>query len=215
MRIAMIGCARTWADAPYDDPAWTIWAHCSAQPYLRGRRVDRWFDLHKVEVWRQGKVWYQSRGTDPATYVDWLITRPQPIVMQARYPLIPLSEAYPLAAIVETFGIVPAHLNLTPTDSRWWDWVRDRGEFSSTFAYMLALALYEGDVEEIALYGIDFAQVQTGEGTEEYRQQRPGAKYWVGVARGLGIPVTVARGSQFERQDWIYGYEVKPEPVGV
>jgi hypothetical protein len=207
MRVAIVGGAPTWTDAPYADPSWTIWAHTSCQPQHLPR-VDQWFDLHCVPVWRQGKVWYRPAGDEPPTYVEWLRSRPEPVVMQQAYPVIPMSVAYPLRDIVEAFGIVPASWGLTPEDPRWWGYVKDRGEFSATVCYMLALALWLG-VEELALYGVDFSRKVSA----AYREweQRPGAKYWVGVARGLGIPVTVARGSWFEEQAYLYGYQVRPE----
>lgn len=205
LKVALVGCAPTWKDAPYGDSSWDIWAHASCQP-LGLPRVTRWFDLHQVDVWRQGKVWY--RAVDGIrTYVGWLASRPEPVTMQQHYPLVPTSEAYPLREIVEAFGIVPAAWGLTPDDPRWWALVKDRSEFSSTVSYMLALALWQ-QVDELALYGIDFAGKDVA-GIER-RYQRPGAKYWVGVARGLGIPVTVAPGSWFTHQEFLYGYDQTP-----
>ncbi len=209
MKIALIGGAPTWRAAPYTDPTWTIWAHASCQP-RHLPRVDQWFDLHRVETWRQGKAWYRPTGEEPATYVQWLASRPQPVVMQQHYPVIPTSVAYPLQAIVEGFGIVPASWDIPADDPRWWGLVRNRGEFTCTAAYMLALALFEG-VDELALYGIDFSGDDLLQLERNY--QRPGMKYWVGIARGLGIPVTVANGSAFEAQEFLYGYDPFPERV--
>ncbi len=207
-KIALVGCAKSWAAAPFDDPSWQIWAHASCQP-LGLSRVDRWFDLHRVEVWRQGKVWYKATDALP-TYVSWLSALCAPIVMQQHYLIVPTSEAYPLRAVVETFGIVPAEWAITPEATVWWDLVRTRGEFTSTAAYMLALALYEG-VDEIALFGIDF--IGADELKIERAVQRAGMKYWVGFARALDVPVTVSPGSYFEWNPWLYGYERHETPV--
>lgn len=204
-KVAIVGCAPTYTDAPYADPSWDIWAHSSCQP-LHVSRVNRWFDVHDLETWRQGKVWYRPYGKEPPTYVEWLQRRTVPVVMQQHYPLIPMSEAYPLRAIVDRFGIVPALWGITD-EAIWWNLVKDRGEFTSTFTYMLALALAEG-VTEVALYGIDFIGRDVADVERSY--QRPGAKYWVGVARGMGVPVTVARGSWFEHSDRLYGYPSLP-----
>ena len=207
-QVALIGSAPTWRDAPFheEDEAWQIWAHASCQP-LHPSRVDRWFDLHTVETWRQGKTWYRPWSNEPATYVEWLATRIVPVMMQAHYPIVPASQAYPLQEIVEAFEIVPKTWNLTPGHPDWWRAVKDRGEFTSTVSYMIALALFQG-VEELALYGIDFIG-QDPAGIER-SYQRAGAKYWVGVARGMGVPVTVARGSWFEQAPWLYGYQPTP-----
>lgn len=207
MKVALIGGAPTWRDAPYADPDWTIWAHTSCQP-LRLPKVDAWFDPHKIQVWRQGKAWYRPKGNEPPTYVEWLASRDVPVYMQAAYPIVPTSVAYPLQEIVEAFGIVPAAWKLSPAAPSWWTLVRDRGEFTATASYMIALALYQG-VDELAMYGIDFS------GNDllhiERTFQRPGVKYWVGIARGMGVPVTVAPGSVFARQDFLYGYDVTPQ----
>lgn len=209
MKVALVGCAPTWRTAPYDDPSWTIWAHASCQQ-LHLPRVHRWFDIHALSVWRQGKVWYRPEGDEPPTYVDWLASRLEPVVMQQHWPVVPASVPYPLRALVEAFGIVPAEWVVD--EATWWRLVRDRGEFSSTAAYMLALALYEG-ATEIALHGIDFIGQDTRGIERTY--QRPGMKYWVGVARGMGVPVTVAPGSWFQSQPFLYGYEPTPEEVSV
>lgn len=203
-QIALVGCASTWAQAPWDDETWTIWAHCSCQPLLnpaQTARVSRWFDMHQVEVWRNGKAWYRGSGS----YVDWLGTLTAPVMMQAHYPIVPTSVAYPLREIVETFSIVPADWQVTPDEPRWWHLVRKRGEFSSTFAYMMAFALYDG-VDELGVYGIDFTAQEI-----ERVHQRPGAKYWVGMARGLNVPVTIPPESLLQHQDWLYGYERRPD----
>ncbi len=206
----MLACSPTWQDAPFADETWEIWAHCSGQSFYGDRRVNLWWDLHDVDTWRQGKVWYKSRAGDPPVYVDWLASRSVPVVMQRHYPLIPTSTAYPLREIVEHFNIVPAEWGLTPADPRWWGYVKDRGEFSSTFTYMMAAALYQG-ATEIAMYGVDFIEYRKG--CIDYLYQRPGAKYWVGLARGMGVPVTVARGSWFETGQWVYGYQPRPEEL--
>lgn len=205
MNVALLGGAPTWSDAPFHDPTWQIWAHASCQP-LHPIRVDRWYDLHRVEVWRRGKSWYRPLEDEPETYVDWLAAQTVPVVMQDHYPIVPTSERYPLRAIVEAFGIVPKEWDVT--ERQWWDLVKHRGELTATGSYMLAQAIYEG-VDELALYGMDYA------GNDllhiERTVQKPGVKYWVGIARGLGIPVTIAPGSAFEYQDFLYGYD--PTPV--
>lgn len=210
MKIALVGGAPTWKDAPYDDASWCVWAHASCQP-LHLPRVDRWFDLHTVDVWRQGKAWYRPMTGEPSTYVGWLAAQTAPVMMQEQYPIVPTSFEYPIREIVEAFDIVPASWGLTTDDVRWWELVTKRGNFTCTAAYMLALALFYA-ADEIALYGIDFWGPDDHPGsTFERSVQRSGAKYWVGIARGLGVPVTVARDSYFEYQPFLYGYERQPE----
>lgn len=220
MKVALVGCAPTWKAVPFDDESWEIWAHGSCQP-LGLPRVTRWFDLHQPEVWRQPKPWFKATET-ALTYMAWLGQLTTPMVMQQQYPLVPASEAYPLREIVEQFGIIKPTLQAEPYSDRWWGFIRQRGEFACTAAFMLALALAEG-ADDVMLCGIDFS------GNDvlaiERPWQRASMKYWVGIARGLGIPVTIANGSYFEWAPWIYGYErhevtaavtpEAPEAVGV
>lgn len=72
--------------------------------------------------------------------------------------------------------------------------------FTSSIALMLALAIRMG-AKEIGLWGVDMTA------DEEYSHQRPCCEYYLGVARGMGINVTVARQSPILRATRIYGLE--------
>jgi hypothetical protein len=56
--------------------------------------------------------------------------------------------------------------------------------FSNTVDYALALAIYEG-FTEIDLYGVNMSY------GGEYFWEKPGVEFWVGMALGRGIKVTV------------------------
>lgn len=70
--------------------------------------------------------------------------------------------------------------------------------FTSTIAYMLAMAVYES-VKEIRLFGIDMA---TG---TEYEGQRACCEYWIGVARAKGIKVVIPDSSPLCKAP-LYGF---------
>ena len=55
---------------------------------------------------------------------------------------------------------------------------------TNSIAYMLMYAIY-AKATDIRLYGVDMA---TG---TEYEKQRPCTEYWIGIARGAGIRVTI------------------------
>ena len=90
-------------------------------------------------------------------------------------------ETYPLRAVIERFK----------TDY-----------FSSTVDYAIALALLEG-YTKLDLYGVNMANAT------EYAYQKPGADFWCGVAKGMGVEISVhgAWSSLMKTQDnLLYGY---------
>lgn len=86
-----------------------------------------------------------------------------PLVAPYKYEEIPLSEAFPLEEAIREFG-VPF--------------------FNNTIAFMICYALLRG-VEELELYGINQAS-----GTE-YFYEKGCVEYWLGIATGMGVRVTV------------------------
>jgi hypothetical protein len=73
-----------------------------------------------------------------------------------------------------------------------------REYFASSFSYILAMAIMDG-ATEIALYGIGL----TAE--DEYQYQRPNAEYLLGLAQGMGIKITIAKGSALLNLPYVYG----------
>lgn len=90
------------------------------------------------------------------------------------------TKAYPLAEVRKMLG--------------------GRNYFTSSIAYMLALAIYEG-YEEIGIYGVDL--VTDG----EYAYQRPCVEFLCGFAQGKGIKLTIPRQSALLRHSFVYGQE--------
>jgi hypothetical protein len=82
---------------------------------------------------------------------------------------------------------------------------------------MVALAILEHDigetVGEIGLWGINMAQHGKSKGigsagwfASEYARQRPSVEYWLGVAEGKGIKVTIPVQSDILKCSCVYGY---------
>ncbi len=88
---------------------------------------------------------------------------------------------FPLEEIVEAFGT---------------------NYFSNTICYMLALALYEG-YDDIHMYG-----VYSGEDIIYLQKERPGVEYWLGIANGIGVDVTIHGNHRLLTTDtgFMYGY---------
>lgn len=76
-----------------------------------------------------------------------------------------------------------------------------RDFFSTTMSYMLALALEE-EFTHIDLLGIDMTL------SSEYRDQRPSVAYFIGLADGRGITVTMPDSCPIVKNDYAYGYGV-------
>lgn len=77
-------------------------------------------------------------------------------------PYIDLTN-YPLREVTEHFGV---------------------DYFTNTVDYALALAIYQG-FTEIDLYGVNMAW------GSEYSFEKPGVEFWIGMAKGRGIKITV------------------------
>lgn len=104
-----------------------------------------------------------------------------PLIAPFRYEEIPLSQAFPLDKCVKEFGLP---------------------YFTNTIAYMIAYALLNG-AEQIEIYGVNQA------GSHEYAEERGGVEYWLGIANGRGVKVTInGKDSQLLRYKGRYGNDI-------
>lgn len=71
--------------------------------------------------------------------------------------------------------------------------------FTSTIAWLMAVAIECPGVTDIYLCGVDLAQEQ------EYREQRPCVEYFIGYARALGIKVHLQQTTTLLKSNNIYG----------
>lgn len=86
-----------------------------------------------------------------------------PLIAPYKYAEIPKSEAFPIHECVKEFGIP---------------------YFTNTICYMIAYALMKG-AEQIDIFGVNQA------GSHEYLEEKGGVEYWIGVAVGRGVRVTI------------------------
>jgi hypothetical protein len=114
----------------------------------------------------------------------WLAAAPIPIYMVDRVPSIPNSVRYPIERVMQ------GHVDY----------------FTSTVAFALALAIQEG-AKEIGLWGIDLIVGQ------EYDYQKCCAEFWIGVAHGRGITVTLPHTTALCKTAYRYGYQTEPESL--
>lgn len=119
---------------------------------------------------------------DPV-HLAWLRElHPFPIYMLHPSPEYPSSRPFPAAELVARFG----------------------DYFTNTVAWQVAWAITQvewatGDGAEIGIYGVDMAQ------GSEYAAQRPSCEYHIGIARGMGIDVTIPDTSDLLKTAAPYG----------
>ena len=115
-----------------------------------------------------------------------------PLIAPCRYEEIPLSEEFPIEECAKRFG--------TPY-------------FSNTIGYMIAYAIMQG-AEEIETFGVNQAS------SSEYGMEKAATEYWLGIAVGCGIKVTI-HGDKSElltnKTRWgaglLYGYNMPFEAI--
>lgn len=86
-----------------------------------------------------------------------------PLIAPFKYEEIPLSEAFPLEECAKKFGAP---------------------HFKNTIAYMIAYALLKG-AKEIEVFGVNQAS------SSEYFYEKACVEYWLGIANGLGVKLTI------------------------
>lgn len=174
--VAIVGSARTTRElAPFEDESITIFGVNESLMFNWMKRADVMFQMHQR--------WSFSRPDNRSHkgYWNWLREPHEfPIYMQQAWSDIPASVKYPIEDIIS---------KLCP----------QRKYFTSTIAYMMALALYQG-FERIEIYGIEMAK------DSEYLYQRDCVTYWVGRAEGLGVQVLFPEKCNLFK-GYLYGYE--------
>lgn len=196
-KVAIVAFSYT-AEAVYgfqDNPEWEIWglnngyelgiyydlgqAREGHDGHLHeGRfRADRWFEMHPVSV-------------QPANDLHWLHACPIPIyVLDLDDPVpggySPHAVKYPLAEVEAAF----------PMPRPYW---------AATFAYQVALAMYEG-FTDIALLGMDFGTPR------EWLFERPNVLFWAGNAAGRGVRLHWPEESTLFQHGGRYGYAYHEE----
>jgi hypothetical protein len=179
MRVALVGtCPSSRMLAPYANGDWEIWACSPGNAFGLLPRVTRWFEIHGDLGWAESGKWGASK------YVDWLNEQDFTIYAQSR-EYIKRSIPYPLDEMIAKHSLY---------------------FFTSTFAYMMALAIAEG-VEEIGLFGIDMTL------PNEYESQRPAMQHFIAMCMAMGIRIGAPDESDIMRPPPLYGY-VDATPQG-
>lgn len=201
-KIAIVGCSDTKKLAPFGDESWEIWAMNNA--FVHTPRRNLWFEIHPIkqengifyrrELIRPGVFkWVDNfRGQSMRDYMQSLAELDIPVLMQQHWDIIPKSVPYPLQEIIQQFGRY----------------------FTNSVSWMIALACRyiiedkaAGKIANghIGCWGVDMAT------TTEYGHQRPSCEFFLGVAAGLGIMITVPPEADLLKARFLYGFEEREQ----
>jgi len=171
-RIALVGtCPSSRMLAPYTNGDWEIWACSPGNAYGVLPRVTRWFEIHGDLGWLESGKWGAS------DYVEWLNDQDFLIYAQSR-EYIKRATMYPLDEMIAKHSLY---------------------FFTSTFAYMMALAISEG-ATEIGLFGIDMTT------PGEYAEQRPAMQHFIVMCMAMGIKIGAPDESDIMSPPPLYGW---------
>jgi len=184
--VALVGMSPTSCGlTPFDEPEVDIWGLNETHSFGWFKRMDVWFQMHKPQRYaRQATLKRKIYG-----HYAWLKEPHEfPIYMLHKDPDIPNSIEYPLAKIrakfLDNIYIGEEKANF----------------FTSTFEYMLALALYQEKYQRIEIYGFEMSAL------DEWALQRPGGTFWIGMAAGSGVELYFPPRNQILSAP-LYGYE--------
>jgi len=188
-KIAIIGAADLTRDKSTIKRIqdYELWSLNNLFIDCEGIQFDRWFELHHFT--RRGSR-YIRRGQDNygnfSTIKEYLqaINELDTLVYMQK-PLAPIKKSvkYPFQNVMRTFKTK---------------------YFGCSFAWMIALALYEHlngqPITEIRLFGAHLT-------TYEYYFQRPSTEYFLGMAQGMGIKLRMSNSCNLLKAPWIYAYK--------
>lgn len=176
--VAIVGShPRTREYAPFDQDI-DVWVFNEVMGLGHIPRADAVFQMHRPPIWKN------PTNRNDANHYAWLQQEhPFPVYMLEQYAEVPAAAAYPLEALCD--ALLGGQF--------------DRRYFTSSVAYAVALAIYQG-YRRIELYGVEM------ETNTEYYAQRDGVYFWVGLAIGRGVSVYIHPESSLFKSP-LYGYE--------
>lgn len=177
--VALYGFAPVSRDGIWKSQADEVWSIVWAYKYNLPR-LDRLLEIHPI--------WLQAKSEKPEyikarEHWEWMKQNTTiPIYMTVLHPEIPMSVCYPLEGVQSL--IPPA---------------RRKSVLTSSFDYLMALAVYEG-YKRIEAYGFEMGS------DTEFRYQREGASYWIGYCDAKGIDLVLPEKTALLSKR-LYGYE--------
>jgi hypothetical protein len=177
-KVAIMGFAPSWIEAPFKDKSFEIWALNEMYKLFAQKpeaRADRWFEIHSPD----------SPSKNTKEHREFLRNCEIPLYMWDHSDEFPNSVRFPREELLDYFG--------APFGEQF-------RYFTNSISWMIALAIYE-EYDEIHVYGVDMAA------DSEYGMQRPSCEYFLGVAAGKGIKLYLPKTSDLLKNTLLYGFE--------
>ena len=111
-------------------------------------------------------------------YFEFMTKAGKNLTLNKKYKDYPDAKVFPYKELVEKYG----------------------NYFTNTIAWLVAYAI-EQSPEEIGIWGVNMAT------DTEYAKQRPCCEYYMGIAKGKGIKITVPEASELLQGAHLYGIE--------
>lgn len=213
-KVAIVGFHDATRDkAPFNNPDYEIWTLNEEYNFDWIKRSDRHFQLHpRWDYTRTNNLndpnhflWLKNetgdclfcKGTGKLTPTNGQ----PPIDCIARGCVngtyTPFDREHLVIYLQKATNDIPNSVTI-PLDEMTAAFLPTAHYYTSSVAYMLALAMLMG-FKEIELYGFDM-------GTDtEYHYQRANFEYWIGIAHGRGVKVTLPDSQILKGK--LYGYD--------
>lgn len=182
--VSILGLAPGWNKCPPDQETWVIGKALLKQELPA--RIDRIFSMDKTdEMGSFDKKSPHYMGYPLKKFIEKMNGPGVPFVTSYCVPGLEHCEPYPLKEIVERYGVL---------------------YFTNTICYMIAYAMFNG-YERIDIWGV------RQQGKAEYVRERRGVEFWLGLAAGTGVLITVNGPSPLLHDDIVYGYKKTEEQL--
>lgn len=168
-KVAIVGCADSWKNAPFLDLSVEIWTF-NHRMFKQVPRFSRYFDLH---------IPYKNYYKSFPEYAEFLKNNQETLYIMEKYSELPEANIFQWRNLIEKFRC---------------------SYFTSSMAWLIANAINEG-YEDVSLFGVDLLL------ESEYIKQKPCIEFWLGVAIGKGIKVSVQDSSNLLKPQSLYGID--------
>lgn len=177
-KVCIIGFAPSYSEAPWDDDSFEFW--CLNEFYKVAPGIK---DFHADRWFEIHDLNSPSKNTPE--HLEFLRSCPALLYLQKKREDIPNGIPFPWQELFDFF------------EARGYNGAK---YFTNSVSEMIAFAIYLG-FEEIGIYGVNMSS------DSEYGWQKPSCEYWVGLAEGLGIKVTIPPSSELLKCAQVYGME--------
>ncbi len=182
MKIAIVGAGIAESELLSKSADYKLWSVNNLFRQFPNVLFDKWFELHQFQ-YNKGNFLRRGRGSfgrnpDINSYLRDLNDLNIPVMMYKPLKRIKKGQQFPFKELMRRF---------------------QSSYFGCSFAWMVAYAIDLG-ASEIAFFGVAL-------NGNEYYYQRPSTEYYIGIAKGMGIKITIDSSSKLLQESYIYAYK--------